>query len=253
MPIHNVEAIVLRQYPLAEADRIIVLFSREHGKIRAVAKGARKPRNRLGGSLEPLNQVRIEYFAREGAELGRISRCEIIRSWLGSNPSPERMTLLSYFSEIINEMVQENHANTRLYRLIISVMKAGEVVDISEPLVRYFEFWSLKLNGLMPDFAYCSNCSRCVKDVGFYAWLESGQCRCSECAGGKGIRIRAAASKVLNSVWEFSPDQFASGPWEAGTAAELERLSRKLLEYHLEKQLKSGPSVREIFAGRQVR
>ncbi len=253
MPIHNAEAVVLRQYSLSEADRIIVFFCREFGKIRAVAKGAKKPRSRLGGCLEPLNQIQVEFFAKEGAELWRVNRCEIVRSWLGSNPTPERMTLASYLCELVNELVQDNNPNHLLYRLFIAVMKAGEDVGFSEALIRYFEFWSLKLNGLLPDYAYCSNCSRCVKDFGFYAWIEAGQGRCADCASGKGIHVGAASARTLQSIWELSPRQFASKPLDAAEAGDLERLSRRLLEWHLEKPLKSMPAVRTLFADRQDR
>ncbi len=253
MPTHNAEAVVLRQYPLSEADRIVVLFSREFGKIRAVARGSRKPRSRFGGSLEPLNQIQAELFAKEGSELWRINRCEILHSWLGSNPVPERVTLFSYLSEIVNEMVQENNPNHLLYRLFLATMKASDNVGIREALVRYFEFWSLKLNGLLPDYAYCSNCSRCVKDSGFYAWLETGQGRCPDCSGARGVHVRPAAAKALWSVWELSPEQFASRPLEAAAALDLARLSRRLLEWHLEKRLKSLPAVTALFSDGQDR
>ncbi len=253
MPTHNAEAIVLRQYSLSESDRIIVLFSREFGKVRAVAKGAKKPGNRLGGCLEPLNQIQIEFFAKEGSELGRIARCEIIHSWLGSRPTPERVVLMSYLAEIVNELVQDNNPNSLLYRLFIATLKSMQNLGVNEALIRYFEFWSLKLSGLLPNYDYCSNCSRCVTDAGFYAWPEQGQCRCGDCAGNKGIHIRPAASKTLQAVWELSPEQFASRPLVAASAGDLERLTRKLLEWHLEKQLKSLPAVRAVFADRQDR
>ncbi len=252
MPVHNAEALVLRQYSLSEADRIVILFSREYGKIRAVARGAKKPRSRLGGCLEPLNQVQVELFAKEGSELWRCNRCEILHSWLGFDPTPERVTVTSYFAEIVNEMVEENNPNPLLYRLFLAVLSATDRMGVSEALVRYFEFWSLKLGGLMPDYGYCSQCSRCVKDFGFFALIEAGQGRCDDCAAGKGIHIRPAASKALQAIWELPPEQFALHP-AAGVDDDLEKLSRRLLEWHLEKHLKSLPAVRKLFADRRDR
>ncbi len=251
MPTHNAEAIVLRQYSLSEADRIIVLFSREYGKIRAVAKGAKKPRSRLGGCLEPLNQVRAEFFAKESAELWRINRCEIIRPWLGSSPTPERVVFLSYLAEIVNELVQDNNANHLLYRLFIATLEAFEHLGVNQAIARYFEFWSLKLSGLLPDYDYCSNCSRCVNDFGFYAWLEAGQARCADCAGGRGVFVRPASSQALRSMWELSPEQFGARPLSEVAAGDLERLSRRLLEWQLEKQPKSLRALKALFADGQ--
>ena len=250
MPTHSAEAIVLRQYSLAEADRIVVFFSREFGKVRAVAKGAKRPRSHIGGCLEPLNRIQIEFYAREGRDLGRVTRCELLHSFLGCNPSPENMILLSYLSEIINEIVQENNPNPLLYRLFLATLTAGEATGMNQSLVRYFELWSLKLIGLLPNHDYCSNCSRCVKDVGFYAWLEAGQARCEACAGSKGIRIRPVTASALQAIWALSPERFASRPLPTAAAEDLERLSRKLLEWHLEKQLKSLPAVRRLFSDR---
>ena len=253
MPTHSAEAIVLRQYSLSEADRIVVVFSREGGKIRAVARGAKKPRSRLGGCLEPLNQIQIEYYAKEGSDLGLIRGCEMLHSYLGSNPTPERVVLLSYLAEIVNELAQENSSNPLLYRLFLSTLKASESLPPNEALIRYFEFWCLKLSGVLPDYDYCSKCSRCVKDDGFYAWLEAGQGRCAECAGGKGVHVHSNAAGILQDIWKLSPEQFAARPMGSASAGDLERLSRRLLEWHLEKQLKSLPSVKAVFSGRQDR
>ena len=102
MPIRESEAIVLRRYPLAESDRIIVFFSREFGKLRAVGHSVRKPKSRLGGCLEPLNHVRLEYYTKEGAGLAQVRQCEIIHAYLGKNPSLRRVYAFTYFAELLN-------------------------------------------------------------------------------------------------------------------------------------------------------
>ena len=102
MPIHEAEAIVLRQYSLADSDRIILLVTREYGKIRAVAQGAQKPKNRLSGRLEPLNHVQIEVYVREGRDLGQIRQAELMHSYLGKNPSLKQICAFSYCEQIPN-------------------------------------------------------------------------------------------------------------------------------------------------------
>ena len=116
----------------------------------------------------------------------------------------------------------------------------------NEALLRYFELWALKLNGWLPNYDYCSACGKCVKDDGFYAWLEAGQGRCRDCAEDRGIRIGSDAARVLHRILELSPKEFASGPLPVPAARELERLSQKLIEWHLEKRLKSYPAVKEM-------
>jgi len=246
MPLLEAEAIVLRQYALAEADRIIVLLTRERGTMRTVAQGAKKPRSRLSGCLEPLTHVRLQYYAREGRDLSRLGHCEIIHSYLGKNPTLDRVFGFSYLAELAQELSPENNPNALLFRLLLAALDAGELAGVSAALLRYFELWALKLNGWLPDYAYCSACGKCVKDDGFYAWLEAGQGRCRDCAEGQGIKIGSEAARLLHQILALSPMQFASRSFPAAAAGELERLTQRLLEWHLEKRLKSYPAVKEM-------
>ncbi len=239
MPTHEAEAVVLRQYSLSDSDLIIIMITREYGKIRATAPGAKKPKSRLGACLEPLTRIRLEYSSREGRDLVQIRQAELVHSYLGNNRSLEKMCVFSYFAEIVNEIVQDNQANYTLYRLLLAALDSGEQMTRFLPLVRYFEIWCLRLSGLFPNYAYCSNCGKCVKDEGFFAWLEAGQSRCWECAQGRGLRIGKEAAGALEAIAKLSPGQFGSKPLGKEAAQELERLSQRLLEMHLEKRFKS--------------
>jgi DNA repair protein RecO (recombination protein O) len=239
MPVHEAEAIVLRQYALSDSDRIVIFITKEFGKIRAVAKGAKKPKSRFGGCLEPLNHIRMEFYSREGHDLSQMRRTELIRSYLGLKPSLRQIYAYSYFAEIANEIVQDNQVNYPLFRLLLGVMEAGEKNGVSQALVRYFEIWCLKLSGLFPNYAYCSNCGKCVKDDEFFAWIEVGQARCNACAQGRGIKIGAPAAVALTLMAKLPPGQFVMCPLAQDAAREIEQLSQRLLAFHLEKKLKS--------------
>jgi DNA repair protein RecO (recombination protein O) len=246
MTVQTAEAIVLRQYSLSDSDKIIVFFSREFGKIRAVAQGVKKPKSRLGGCLEPLNHIRLEFWMREGRDLCQIRQAELVYSYLGKNPNLPKIYAFSYFAEIANELVQDNQPNHALFRLLLASLETGYKHTVSLSLVRYFEIWSLRISGLLPDYAYCSNCGKCVKDDGFFAWLEAGQTRCAVCAEGRGLRISGAAAEALELMSKLSPEQFSLQSVSKDAAAEIERLSQRLLSLHLEKQLKSYRILREV-------
>src|SRR5688572_7772134 len=111
MPILESEAVVLRQYSLAEADRIVVFFTREFGKMRAVAQGAKRTKSRLGGCLEPLNHINLSFYLKEGADLARIRQCETIHSYLGKQPTLEQVYAFTYMAELVQEVVQDNNPN----------------------------------------------------------------------------------------------------------------------------------------------
>ena len=239
MPIYEAEAIVLRHYSLSDSDRIIVFITREFGKVRAVARGVKKPRSRIAGSLEPLNHIRLEFWTGERKELSQIRQAELIHSYLGKNPELKQISGFSYFAELANEIVQENQSNHPLFRLLLASLRAGELDAINPPLIRYFEIWCLKLAGLLPDYAYCSNCGKCVKDDSFYALIEAGQARCPTCSRGQGLPIGAGASSALNEMMRIAPEQFMRRPLDNEAAGEIERLSQRLLKVHLEKNFKS--------------
>jgi len=245
MPVHNAEAIVLRHYSLSDSDRIIVLFSREFGKIRAVAKGAKKPRNRLSGSLEPLTHIRLVFWEQEGRELSKIQQTEFIHAYLGKNPDLRKMAAFSYFAELANELVQDNQPNHALFRLFLATLKAGDSRPVSEALIRYYEVWCLKLSGLFPDYAYCSNCGKCVKDDIFFAWIQAGQAQCPDCSGGQGVEVGAPASRALSLMMTMAPGKFISESLGSEATQNLERLLQRLLDMHLEKKLKSVQILKE--------
>ena len=245
MPVQDCEAIVLRQYSLSDSDRIIVFITREYGKIRAVGRGVKKPKSHLAGCLEPLNHIGLEFFLREGRDLGQIHKAELIHSYLGKNPSLRQVSAFSYLAELVNELVQDNQPNEPLFRLLLASLTAGERQTANVFLIRYFEIWCLKLSGLLPHYDYCSSCGKYVKDVGFFARLETGQARCAACAEGQGIRIGTPACAALDLMTKLPPEEFMQRPHGDAAGEDLERLSKRLLDLHLEKQLKSYPILRE--------
>lgn len=249
MSTYESEAIVLRHYTLSDADRIVVLVTREHGKVRGTARGLKKLKSHLAASLEPLNHVRVTFWARQESELCRITGCEKIHAYLGRKSTLEQFFAYNYFAEIIDVCVQENNPNYLLFRLFLAVLRAGESVGVSESLVRYFELWTLRLNGLLPEYDYCSGCHKYVSGIGFYAAPDTGQGYCSECHSGHGVRVRAAATEVLRSILAFTPEQFLSTPFPADVANDVERLIQHLFDLHLQRRFKSYDSLLRTLKG----
>src|SRR5919106_1132532 len=123
MPLYSAEALVLRTYKLAEADRIVVFLTRDRGKKRGVAPHARRPRSRFTGALEPLTEVRVAYFEKERRELVNLNYAEVVRSPLAT-ATPEALGYTHYFAELIDACAAEADADERLFRLGCSVLDA---------------------------------------------------------------------------------------------------------------------------------
>src|ERR1700754_5128461 len=163
MAIHTTDAYVLRTYALAEADKICVFLTRELGKVRGVAHGARKMKSRFGSALEPFTEVSLTYFQKEGRELMSVSNCEIVRSQFHTaSRGVETASALSYMAELLNEFLPDNEANERLYRLVTATLEAIEQESDLSRVLRYFETWVLRLTGYFPDTALCTACGETI-------------------------------------------------------------------------------------------
>ncbi len=163
MPLYTADALILRTYKLGEADRIVVFLTRDRGKKRGVAKGARRPRSRFAAALEPMTEVRLAYFEKERRELVGLNYAETVRSpltlalqgppegGLYRSVSAEVLGHIGYFAELLDEWAQEADADERLYRLGASMLDALSAGAPVEPLARYFEYWLLRLQGVYPE------------------------------------------------------------------------------------------------------
>ena len=149
MPLYTADALVLRTYKLAEADRIVVFLTRDRGKKRGVAPHARRPRSRFNGALEPLTEVRVAYFEKERRELVNLNYAETVRSPL-SAANPECLAYSHYFAELIDAWAADADADERLFRLGCSVLDALATGTPADALARYFECWLLRLQGVYP-------------------------------------------------------------------------------------------------------
>ena len=159
MPPISSDAIVLRTFKLGESSKIVVLLTRERGKLRAVAKGARGARPRYQSALEPLSEVRVSLYGRQGTELFRLGECELVRSAFraGARGLDEAMSL-SYFAELLDAFAQEGEAEDAVYRLALAIVAAVDGGTETGMLGRYLEAWLLKLHGIYPPLDRCAGC-----------------------------------------------------------------------------------------------
>ena len=244
MPLYTADALILRTYKLGEADRIVVFLTRDRGKKRGVAKGARRPRSRFAAALEPMTEVRVAYFEKERRELVGLNYAEPVRSpmaLIGGPKGPPRRTFedrrgaplgaptfgaptfdaptfdalgyIGYFAELLDEWAQEADADDRLFRLGASMLDALSAGAPVEPLARYFEYWLLRLQGVYPE-------TRGTLSDEAVAFL--------------------AASRAV------APQQVGDVPAPGAVLRELEQVHRALIAMHLEKNLKSDRVLRDL-------
>jgi DNA repair protein RecO (recombination protein O) len=243
--VYQSEALILRTYKLGEADRIVVFLTRDRGKKRGVAKGARRVRSRYLGALEPMTRAGVAYYEREQRDLVRLNYVEPNLSPL-SAASGEALGHVGYFAELIDEWAPEAHADERLYRLGSSVVEAIAAGAPVESLARYFEYWLLRLQGVYPSIRQCPACGAGLAE-GAAMPSQDPVLLCRACAPGvSGTRLSADAMAFLTSARTVGPDQLGTLTLAAHAARELETAHRRLIAVHLDKDLKSARVLREM-------
>ena len=160
MSLHQSDSIILKTYPLGEADRIVAFFSRDHGKMRGVANGARRMKNRFGASLEPLAHSRIQFFEKENRDLVRIQSAEILDSPMKLFQDYDRAVCAARVVELVDRFLPEHEPQDAVFRLVLMTVRALEQGCPIEFAACYFEVWMLRLAGVFPDLFVCSVCAR---------------------------------------------------------------------------------------------
>src|SRR5215467_4479241 len=151
------EALILRTYPFHEADLLVTLFTRAEGKIRGVAKSAKRSRRRFGGALEPLTHVVAHWQEKEKQELARLDSCDVISSPLTVEMTYPRVVALSYVAEVLDQLLPDREPSDDIFRLALSVVRHLEKDSVWKPLT-YFDLWIVRLIGLLPDLSHCVAC-----------------------------------------------------------------------------------------------
>ncbi len=241
MPLHDTKAFVLRTFSFHEADKICVFFTRDAGKLRGVAHGARKLKSRYGASLEPFTEVSLVYFQKENRELVSISNCEIIRSQFVEGLSSERLGVLHYFAELVIEFTPDHEPNKLVYRLITATLAAlKDLPGARLPLLaRYFEIWMLKLAGFFPDWKRCGLCGRDLATAGSVWLTNEGAPQCAECSGRLGEELMPSEWRAIRDILTAPPAMFVASPGDARPIQQVGGIASRLIARALDRDLKS--------------
>jgi DNA repair protein RecO (recombination protein O) len=247
MAVLTSEAVVLRTWPVHEADLIVSLFTRDYGKIRAVAKSALRSRKRFGGALEPMTLARAWFVERPRQELGRLDQLEIMRSPLSAPVDQVRLTVLSFFAEVLEEALPEHDAQETVFRLLVSVLDQTTVEQPWMPLT-YFSLWMTRLMGLLPDIAHCTACGEALHagQVSFNAHADGLFCHLHR--NGTANALSADSWQLALRMLRAPASAFAGEPWPRRRAQDLRRFALQVLERHLERRLRSAESLARLGA-----
>jgi DNA repair protein RecO (recombination protein O) len=245
MALFSTEALVLRGHKLGETSRIVVLLTRERGKLRAVARGARGGRPRYRSALEPLSEVRVSLYGRQGAELLRLGDAELLHSaFRASERGLDTALFLSGCAELLDAFCPDGEAEDKVYRLALAVVRAAEAGARPELLGRYLEAWLLKLHGLYPPLDRCAACGGALERATLSYHRAAHGFVCDECQPASGPVLSGEARALLVRFWKAPPDALVEG--SAPPSRELEAFHSELIGAHLERDLRAPRVIREI-------
>jgi len=224
-------AIVLRTYKLGEADRIVVLMTAVHGKVRAVAKGVRKTTSRYGGRLEPLSHVALQLH--EGRNLDVVNQAETIDHFRPLRDDLDRLTRGVALLEVVDQIAQEREPNPRLYQMLLGALRTL-AADPSPLLVPAFYWKVLAADGVAPELDRCVNCGSDEPLVSFD--LGEGGVLCRSCR--RGVAISPETIDLLRRI--LGGDMLAALRQPVTDAShEVSLLATRAMEHHLERRLRT--------------
>lgn len=239
MAVLTSEAVVLRTWPVREADLLVSFFTRDFGKMKGVAKSALKSRKRFGGALEPMTVARAWFVERPKQELVRLDQLEIIRSPLSAPVDQARMTVLSLYAEVLEEALPEHDPQDAVFRLIASVLEQTTVEQPWMPLT-YFQLWMTRLLGLLPDIARCTVCGEALiaGEASFNNYSDGLFCKLHR--NGSANELSADSWQLALRMLRSPIAAFEGEPWTRRRGQDLRRLTVQILERHLERKLRSA-------------
>ena len=205
------ESFILQTYPFREADLVVSFFTRDQGKLRGVARRARRPKSSFGSGLERLSHATVSYYQKENRELVSLNSCELVHSQFALVSCYESSVALDYLAEVSEQLLPPNETNERHFRLLAAVLDYLRAGGSPWAAVTYFALWAVRLAGFLPDLN---------------AKEES----------------RAIALEMLvTPIAQLTPR-----PWTRETAADLRRLLNRMIEEHVERKLRSAPILESL-------
>jgi DNA repair protein RecO (recombination protein O) len=248
MPARVSEAFVLQTWPFKEGDLIVSFLTRDFGKLRGVARRARRPKSGFGSGLERLSHIRMSYFQRENRELVNIDSCDLLNSQFAVLRDFSSACALDFIAEVSEQLLPAAEPNDKYFRLVTAVL---DQLKTGSPwlAVTYFSLWAVKLAGLLPELHVCLGCGSWLDDPenperAYFARNRAGL-YCQHCRRALDIRnnweltleSRVIAEEMLHTHIAQLPERV----WTQQTAADLRRFVAQQIEAQIERKLITFP------------
>lgn len=244
---HRTPALILKTMDFKETDALVTLFSRDLGKIKAIAKGVKKPRSSLRGLLQPFCCSSL-YLVTSG-DMYLVTQGKIVSFFGGIREDLQRTLNAVYLMELLDKSLADRDPNPALFDFTVKVLEAMNSGLNSTLLMRLYEIKLLTLLGYAPVLKRCSNCG---SEEGLAAFsVEIGGALCEACRRGvKDLTVSGAALKALNALQERGIEMAMRLKVSRMVEGEMEKILDTCLEHHLERSLQVKRIMRDLEKGR---
>jgi DNA repair protein RecO (recombination protein O) len=243
---YHLDALILKHTDYSETDRIVVAFSRERGKIRAIAKGVRKLSSRKAGHLEPFTHAHL--FLAQGRDMPIITQAQTIESFSGLRGDLVRIGYASYVIELLDRFSSEDGGNQPLFRLSLETLHRLEAVDDPFGVIQYYELHMLGLQGFKPELFTCVRCRETIQPEDQFFSAELGGVLCPKC-GPLIAMAQTVSVNTLKYLRHYQRSDYAIAIQVMigrEIREEMSRLTRYYITFLLERRLNSPDFIKII-------
>lgn len=240
------ESLVLKNIPFGEADLLVTLYSSESGKLKAVAKGARRSNSKMVGHFEPLTVTKLSLV--KGRNLDIVNQVEVIKNF--SSLKIDLTTLASglYVAELVDGFGSEANSNKRLYDLAIETLEAIEQHTSRELILRRFELHLMRVSGFMPELFHCVDCRKPLEPELHRFSPDAGGTLCVNCIPS-GVQIRSLSLRALKVLRMLHRSKIADLPQfqsHESLEQEVKSLLSSTLSYWMDKEIRTNSFLNHL-------
>jgi DNA repair protein RecO (recombination protein O) len=237
--VYQTEAVIIKRINLGEADRLLTLYTPDYGKLKAVAKGTRRPKSKMGGHVELLTHSLL--LLARGRNLDIVTQAQTINSFLSLKDNLKLMSCGLYISELVDSFTEEHIENRDIFLLFLDTLNQLAEAKNNDTVLRYFELRLLDYSGYRPQLQKCASCNSPLQPAINYFSSSQGGVLCPDCGYQEPLPLQLSlnALKVLR-LWQNCDYTTASRvSVNPELASELEQTMRHYIRYLLERQVKS--------------
>ncbi|MCX8118860.1 MAG: DNA repair protein RecO [Desulfobacterota bacterium] len=252
MPLHTTQAIVIRSFNYGESDKILTFFTRDFGKLKGIAKGARRSKKRFQNALGLFSHLRLIFFDREGMGLVRVESGDLLHAFPNLREDLKRIYFGNYYLELINEMAGEREVHPEAFDHVLSFLTQLDREPPREDQLRIFEIRMLALFGYRPHLSRCGSCKRGWEELrneaNTFFSLEQGTLLCGQCSkrGEALLPLSLGTARLIDLIAQSDLDHLNRIRFTAQALAESRGLLPRFISHHIGKELKSLKALQDL-------